>query len=308
MAVQAFLNTFLAAAAAGLSWGFVEKFRDGKFTNLGVASGIVAGLVAITPGAGFVAVMSPIWIGLATGVICCFAVGLKTKAGYDDALDVVGVHFVGGLVGSLAIGFYRRPGVLRRRVPGGGFYGGGLELLGVQALANGAVIIYSFVVTALIMLALKATIGVRVSEDIETSGLDLAERAERPTAPAAPLGRALRKDWGMKLIIAFIKPFKLEQARDSLKTAGVSGMSVSDVSGFGRQGGQTEVYRGAEYEVEFVPKVRLEVIVTDELAGPAVAAIESAAHTGEIGDGKIVVVPVKDVVRIRTSERGADAI
>jgi len=112
----------------------------------------------------------------------------------------------------------------------------------------------------------------------------------------------------MKLIIAFIKPFKLEQVRDSLKTAGVSGMSVSDVSGFGRQGGQTEVYRGAEYEVEFVPKVRLEVIVTDQLAGSAVAAIESAAHTGEIGDGKIVVVPVEDVVRIRTSERGADAI
>ena len=112
----------------------------------------------------------------------------------------------------------------------------------------------------------------------------------------------------MKLIIAFIKPFKLEQVRDSLKAAGVSGMSVSDVSGFGRQGGQTEVYRGAEYEVEFVPKVRLEVIVTDELAASTVAAIESAAHTGEIGDGKIVVVPVEDVVRIRTSERGADAI
>jgi nitrogen regulatory protein PII len=112
----------------------------------------------------------------------------------------------------------------------------------------------------------------------------------------------------MKLIIAFIKPFKLEQVRDSLKAAGVSGMSVSDISGFGRQGGQTEVYRGAEYEVEFVPKVRLEVIVTNELAGAAVAAIESAAKTGEIGDGKIVVVAVEDVVRIRTGERGADAI
>jgi nitrogen regulatory protein PII len=117
-----------------------------------------------------------------------------------------------------------------------------------------------------------------------------------------------RKDFEMKLIIAFIKPFNLEQVRDSLKAVGVSGMSVSDVSGFGRQRGQTEVYRGAEYEVEFVPKVRLEVIVTDELAGPAVAAIESAAHTGEIGDGKIVVVAVEDVVRIRTGERGADAI
>lgn len=112
----------------------------------------------------------------------------------------------------------------------------------------------------------------------------------------------------MKLVIAFVKPFKLEQVRDALKVVGVSGMSVSDISGFGRQGGQTEVYRGAEYEVDFVPKVRLEVIVTDELAGPVVGAIETAAHTGEIGDGKIVVVPVEEVVRIRTSERGADAI
>jgi ammonium transporter, Amt family len=184
-AVQAFMNTFLAAAAAGLSWGFVEKFRDGKITNLGVASGIVAGLVAITPGAGFVAGMSPIWIGLATGVICCFAVGLKTKAGYDDALDVVGVHFVGGLVGSLAIGLFADPAYFGGEFLAGAFYGGGLELLGVQALANGAVIIYSFVVTALIMLALKATIGVRVSEDIETSGLDLAEHAETAYSTAS---------------------------------------------------------------------------------------------------------------------------
>ena len=112
----------------------------------------------------------------------------------------------------------------------------------------------------------------------------------------------------MKLVIAFIKPFKLEQVRDALKAVGVSGMSVNDISGFGRQGGQTEVYRGAEYEIDFVPKVRLEVIVTDELAGPVVGAIENAAHTGELGDGKIIVVSVEDVVRIRTGERGADAI
>jgi nitrogen regulatory protein PII len=116
------------------------------------------------------------------------------------------------------------------------------------------------------------------------------------------------KDREVKLIIAFIKPFKLEQVGDALKATGVSGMSVSDISGFGRQGGQTEVYRGAEYEVDFVPKVRLEILVTEELVGPAVGAIESAAKTGEIGDGKIAVLPVEDVVRIRTGERGADAI
>ncbi len=112
----------------------------------------------------------------------------------------------------------------------------------------------------------------------------------------------------MKMVIAFIKPFKLEQVRDALTSAGVSGMSVSDVSGFGRQSGQTEVYRGAEYEVDFVPKVRLEILVTDQIADAAVAAIESVAKTGEIGDGKIAVLSVDEVVRIRTGERGADAI
>ncbi len=112
----------------------------------------------------------------------------------------------------------------------------------------------------------------------------------------------------MKLIIAYVKPFKLEQVGEALKAIGVSGMSVSDISGFGRQGGQKEVYRGAEYEVDFVPKVRLEVIVTDELASDAVDAIEKAAHTGEIGDGKIIVLSIYDAVRIRTGERGADAI
>lgn len=112
----------------------------------------------------------------------------------------------------------------------------------------------------------------------------------------------------MKLIIAYIKPFKLEQVGDALKSVGVTGMSVGDISGFGRQSGQTEVYRGAEYEVDFVPKVRLEILVSDDLATVAVDAIEKAAHTGEIGDGKIVVLSVYDAVRIRTGERGADAI
>jgi Amt family ammonium transporter len=179
-AIQAFTNTFLAAAAAGLAWAVVERLRDGHFTNLGAASGIVAGLVAITPGAGFVAGMSPIYIGLIAGVACSFAVGLKTKAGYDDALDVVGVHFVGGLVGSLLIGFFSEPEYFGTEgvVKAGLFHDGGLGLLGEQALANGVTIVYCFIVTTLIMLALKATIGVRVSPEVEESGLDLTEHLE----------------------------------------------------------------------------------------------------------------------------------
>jgi len=177
-AVQAFMNTFLAAAAAGLAWAIVERVRDGHFTNLGTASGIVAGLVAITPAAGFVSGMAPIWIGLATGVICSYAVNLKAKAGYDDALDVVGVHLVGGLIGSLAVGLFANPDFFGGEFMAGLFYGGGMRLFGEQALANASTMVYSFVVTFVIMLALKATIGVRVSDDVEDTGLDLAEHAE----------------------------------------------------------------------------------------------------------------------------------
>ncbi|MCB1006147.1 MAG: ammonium transporter, partial [Acidimicrobiales bacterium] len=187
---QAFMNTFLAAAAAGLAWAVVERVRDGHFTNLGVASGIVAGLVAITPGAGFVAGMSPIWIGLIAGVVCSFAVGVKFKAGYDDALDVVGVHFVGGLVGSLLIGLFADPDFFGGEFDAGLFYGGGLGLLGEQALANGVVIVFSFVVTFLIFKVLDATIGVRVPEPVETTGLDLEEHSETAYhADALTMGR-----------------------------------------------------------------------------------------------------------------------
>ena len=112
----------------------------------------------------------------------------------------------------------------------------------------------------------------------------------------------------MKLIIAYIKPFKLDEVKAGLRTIGVSGMSVGEVRGFGRQSGQTEVYRGAEYQVDFVPKTRIEVAVDDDVAPRAVSAIEEAAKTGEIGDGKILVLGIEEVVRIRTGERGADAL
>ena len=112
----------------------------------------------------------------------------------------------------------------------------------------------------------------------------------------------------MKMVVAYINPYKLEELRDALKEAGVSGLSASNIQGFGRQAGHTETYRGAEYEVDFVPKVRIEVLVDDELAPAVIATIETTARTGSIGDGKIAVLPVEDVVRIRTGERGHDAL
>jgi ammonium transporter, Amt family len=177
-AVQAFMNTFLAAAAGGLAWVLVEWKRDGHPTNLGAASGIVAGLVAVTPAAGFVAGASPIWIGLVAGVVCCYAVRLKTKFGFDDSLDVVGVHFMGGLVGSLLIGFFADPEFFGLTFMPGLFHGGSIELLGEQALANGVAIVWSFVMTYAIMQVLKRTIGIRVDAEAEATGLDLALHGE----------------------------------------------------------------------------------------------------------------------------------
>lgn len=112
----------------------------------------------------------------------------------------------------------------------------------------------------------------------------------------------------MKVIVAVVKPFKLDEVKETLKTVGVQGMTVTEVQGFGRQRGHTEVYRGAEYTIDLVPKVRIEVVVDDDQVHEVVEAIVSVARTGKIGDGKVWVLPVEEVVRIRTGERGIDAL
>ena len=112
----------------------------------------------------------------------------------------------------------------------------------------------------------------------------------------------------MKLIIAIIKPFKLEEVKDSLSSIGIEGMTVTEVKGFGRQKGHTEIYRGSEYTVDFLPKVKIEIVVTDDLVTKAIDAIVKAAKTGKIGDGKVFVLPIEEAVRIRTDERGDSAV
>jgi|SRR5579863_5190286 nitrogen regulatory protein P-II 1 len=112
----------------------------------------------------------------------------------------------------------------------------------------------------------------------------------------------------MKLVVAVLKPFKLEEVKDALQGLGVQGMTLTEAQGFGRQRGHTEVYRGAEYEVDFVPKIRIEVLIDDPQVDDVVNAIVATASTGKIGDGKVWVLPVETVVRVRTGERGSDAL
>ncbi len=177
VAALAFTNTMVATAGGIIGWLLVERLRDGHATSLGAASGAVAALVAITPACAFVAPIGAIIIGLLAGVICAFAVTLKYRLGYDDSLDVVGVHLVGGVVGCLLIGFFATTEV-NELGKDGLLYGGGAGLLGVQAVGALAVMAYSFAVTLILALVLKAVVGLRVSQDDEVSGIDLAVHAE----------------------------------------------------------------------------------------------------------------------------------
>jgi len=171
-----FVTTLVATCTAMLAWLLTERIRDGHATSLGGASGVVAGLVAITPSCSSVNVLGALAIGLVAGVACALAVGLKYRFGFDDSLDVVGVHLVGGIIGTLMVGLVAAPEAPAAVT--GLFYGGGFTQLSKQAIGAGAVLVYSLVGTLIIALAIKYTIGLRLDDEAESTGIDDAEHAE----------------------------------------------------------------------------------------------------------------------------------
>ena len=176
-----FMNTQVATCTAVIGWLAAEKIQHGKFTTLGAASGAVAGLVAITPACASVSPIGAIFVGLIPGFICCYAVNLKNRFDFDDSLDVVGVHLVGGILGTLLIGFFAAPDEVSGFSNGakaGLFYGGGIDQLLAQAEGAGIVFAYSFVVSYILAKIVSATIGFRVSEEDEIAGVDQTEHAE----------------------------------------------------------------------------------------------------------------------------------
>jgi len=176
-AATALINTQIAAAVGAMAWIAYEKMRDGKATTLGVASGAVAGAVAITPACGFVTPLGALAIGLAAGIICAWAVSRKYKLGFDDSLDVVGVHGVGGFVGMIGIGLLAVAAVNPAGADGL-FFGGGASLLGKQLIASLATAAYAFVVTWIIAKIIDKTMGFRATRDSEIAGLDVTQHAE----------------------------------------------------------------------------------------------------------------------------------
>ena len=177
VAAQALMNTFLAASAAMLGWLVVERIKGGHATTLGAASGAVAGLVAITPCAGFVGGMAPLFIGFIAGGVCMLAVSLKFRFGYDDSLDVVGVHLVGGLVGSLLLGLFADTAV-NDVGRDGLFFGGGAGLFFDQLVASVVTLVFSLVVSFVLAKVIDGIMGIRVPADQEETGLDTTQHAE----------------------------------------------------------------------------------------------------------------------------------
>ena len=202
------------------------------------------------------------------------------------------------------------------------FYGGGLTSLGDQAGAAGISIVWTGLLTAVIGYAIKYTIGWRVTDEDEVEGIDFAQHGETRLRPAhqrrrrgqgRPRGRDRTagrhgRSERMKLVTAVIKPHKWEDVREALETFGVTGMTVSEVSGYGRQKGHTEVYRGAEYDIALVPKIRIEIVVDDGDAEDVVGIVVKTAQTGRIGDGKVWVSPIETVIRVRTGDRDEAAL
>jgi Amt family ammonium transporter len=175
-AAAIFLNTLVAGCLGMLGWLTVEQIRDGRPTTFGAASGVVAGLVAITPSCGTVNTLGAVVVGLAAGIVCSFAIGLKFRFGFDDSLDVVGVHFVGGVVGVLLIGLLATE--VMTAGPEGLFYGGGLAQLGKQALGAVVVAAYAFTVSYVLAKLIDRVMGFRVSAEDETTGVDFTQHAE----------------------------------------------------------------------------------------------------------------------------------
>ena len=320
LAATAFINTQAATAAAMIGWLVVEQIRDGRPTSLGAASGAIAGLVAITPACAFVSPLGALLLGVLAGALCA-------TGGRDE---------VEARLRRLARRRRRAPGrrgvrLDRAGLPsldGGLFYESrDVSLLGKQIVAVLSVGLFSFVGAYVLGTVIDRTIGFRLTEDDEVEGIDLAEHAESgydltttargsrglPGTPpsGAPVPQDARHEGErdrMKLVTAVVKPHKWEDVREALETFGVTGMTVTEASGFGRQKGHTEVYRGAEYDVTLVPKIRLEVVVDDADAADVMDVIVKSAQTGKIGDGKVWAVPVDTVVRVRTGEQGPAAL
>ena len=330
-------NTSAIAAvltATAASWLLLGKPDLGMTIN-----GCLAGLVAITGGCAYISIGNSLLIGAVAGVLVVFAVLFFDRVKVDDPVGATSVHLCCGVFGTLCIGLFAQEGVTTLSTRNGLFYGGGAGLLGTQLLGIAAVGAFVFAASLVLWWVLKKTMGIRVTREEEIAGLDIGEHGNHaypdfvpavesidysaegaepepvgavpvaeavPVKEAAPAGeRGAPKITKVEIIC---KESRLEALKAAMTSIGITGMTVSHVLGYGIQQGKPEYYRGAPVEANLLPKVQVDIVVSKVPVPTVVATAKKVLYTGHIGDGKIFVYDVENVVKVRTGEEGYDAL
>ena len=334
-----FFNTNLAAAVATLTTMLFTWLRYGKPDVSMTFNAALAGLVGITAGCDAVDPFGAALIGLACGFVIVLAVEFFDKVvKIDDPVGAISVHGVCGCLGTVLTGLFATGGTTMKGV----FYGGGFRFLGIQALGVLATIAWTATVIAVVFLIIKKTIGLRADAADEVMGLDRSEHglvtaysgfvinpeegyeapaemvpavSPAPASAAAPAAPAVRtkpeKAPGEPVytrVQIICRPASLESLKQAMNKIGITGMTVTNVMGYGMQKGKPEYYRGTPVEVTLLPKVQVDIVVTKVPVSQVVETARSVLYTGHIGDGKIFVQDVENVIRVRTGEEGYDAL
>lgn len=329
-AIAAVLTSTVAA------WVFIGKPDLGMTVN-----GCLAGLVGITASCAYVTVGASMLIGAIAGVLVVFAVMFFDRIKVDDPVGATSVHLVCGVFGTICVGLFAKEGVTTLSSRSGLFYGGGFGLLGVQLLGIIVVGIFVFAASSLVWYALKKTVGIRVSAEEEMAGLDIGEHGNRaypdfaPTVDsvvdctleemypeaaknaeasveeAVPVKHAVVREEGMPKftkVEIICKESRLEALKTAMMDIGITGMTVSHVLGCGVQKGKPEYYRGVQIEASLLPKIQVDIVVSKVPVRSVIETAKKVLYTGHIGDGKIFVYDVENVVKVRTGEEGYDAL
>lgn len=329
----------LTATAA--SWIFIGKPDLGMTIN-----GCLAGLVGITGGCAYVSITSSMIIGAIAGVIVVFSVLLFDRVKIDDPVGATSVHLICGIFGTISVGLFAQEGVTSLSAVNGLFFGGGLSLLGAEILGVIAVGLFVFASSALTWFLLKKTIGIRVSLEEEILGLDIGEhgnsaypdfatvvhdmapvngngngvsiisppQVQQPASGTVPVDEAIpvvnRTHPGTKItkITIITNQDKFSELQTSLDKIGITGLTVTNVLGYGMQKGQTEYYRGVPVKTRLLPKIQVDIVVCKIPAETVVNTVKKSLYTGNMGDGKIFIYDVENVIKIRTGEEGYDAL
>ena len=324
--------------ATATAWIVIGKPDLGMSVN-----GLLAGLVAVTPGCAYFSVTSSLIIGAIAGVVVVLSVMFFDRVKLDDPVGALSVHLMHGVLGTLFVGLFAENGIGGISCPNGLFFGGGFKLLGFQTLGVLCVGGFVFAASFLFWTAIKITIGLRVTLEEEIQGLDIGEHGSQGypdfvtidytssperiessiSGPAAagtvPIEHAVPVQivqvpgtaaTGAKFtkIEIITKQNKFEALKTAMDKIGITGMTVSNVLGYGQQGGVTEYYRGVEFETQLLPKTKVEIVVSKVPVRTVIETAKKVLYTGNIGDGKIFIINVENVVKVRTGEEGYDAL